>query len=53
MRVLCGIVLVFGMIYAIVSGLSSLRYEKNIIGKIALFVVYFGAIIWIAKIFIL
>ena len=53
MGVLCGVILVFGIIYAIVSGLSSLKYEKNIIGKIALLVVYFGAIIWIAKIFVL
>lgn len=53
MGVLCGIILVFSLVYAIASGLSSLKYEKNIIGKIALLVVYFGVIIWLTKTLIL
>lgn len=53
MGVLCGVIIFFSLVYAIISGLSSLKYEKNIIGKIALLVVYFGVIIWLIKTLIL
>lgn len=52
MGVICGVIIFFSLVYAVASGLSSLKYEKNIIGKIALLVVYFGVIIWLAKTFI-
>lgn len=53
MGVLCGVIIFFSLVYAVASGLSSLKYEKNIIGKIALLVVYFGVIIWLIKTLIL
>jgi hypothetical protein len=52
MEVLCGVIIFFSLVYAIVCGLSNLKYESNVIGKIVLLVFYFGLIIWIAKTFI-
>lgn len=53
MGVLCGVIIFFSLVYAVASGLSNLKYEKNIISKIALLVVYFGVIIWLTKTLIL
>lgn len=52
MEVLCGVIIFFSLIYAIVCGLNNLKYEGNIVGKIALLIFYFGLIIWIVKTFI-